>query len=181
MIKNLNEEKKYYEVIDLTKEYPGFVGETKWGIVTDLSENDLYINFYDEIKPYIPFVILPIEFLEIRSDYIHNEMKHLMRAIRHNYGYDFDDSTESIHPELGEDNLIPQLEKREIKHLIHKGISSLVKTQQKYLQWYFFEGLTLKEIAERENKPYTNVRRVLKNALKELKDFFLENQFDFEL
>ena len=52
---------KEFMVIDLVKEYAGetaFVGTEHYAIVTDLSEEDLFAAFSQELEPYKPFVII---------------------------------------------------------------------------------------------------------------------------
>lgn len=58
---------KEFMVIDLVKEYAGataFVGTEHYAIVTDLSEEDLFAAFSQELEPYRPFVIITNEMYE---------------------------------------------------------------------------------------------------------------------
>ena len=49
---------KPYEVINLEKEYPGFKGECKWAIATDLSSEELFVKYGDELEKYNPVILL---------------------------------------------------------------------------------------------------------------------------
>lgn len=180
MIKNLYEEKKYYEVIDLTKEYPGFVGETKWGIVTDLSEDDLYINFYDEIKPYIPFVILPTEFMDIALEFSRNNAKHAMRAIRHTHSFGFDFIADEYHMVTDENDSLNSVIKEEETMLLHQCLNRLTLLQRRCLKMYFFEEKTLKEIAVKENKSFSTIREIFQSGLKNMKTMLLNSGYQPE-
>lgn len=57
------------KVINLSYEYPGYTGDEKWAIITDLTEKEL-IEKYDEIiSSYKPFILLSSLFGSVRADY----------------------------------------------------------------------------------------------------------------
>ena len=57
------------KVINLSYEYPGYTGDEKWAIITDLTEKEL-IEKYDEIiSSYRPFILLSSLFGSVRADY----------------------------------------------------------------------------------------------------------------
>ena len=49
------------KVIRLDAEYTGYTGDTKYAIITDLTEEELSARYPAEIKRYIPFVLLSSE------------------------------------------------------------------------------------------------------------------------
>ena len=177
MINNSTETKKHYEVIDLTKEYPGFVGETKWGIVTDLSEDDLYINFYDEIKPYIPFVILPTEFMDIALEFNRNNAKHAMRAYRHTHAFGFDSIADEYHMVTDENDSLVSVIKDEEAILVHRCLDKLKDVQKRFLEMYFFDEKTIVEIAKSEKKPISTTRKIIQTGLKNMKTMLLNSGY----
>lgn len=49
------------KLINLKYEYTGYIGQEKWAIVSELSEQELFEKYPDEVKKYIPFVLLSVE------------------------------------------------------------------------------------------------------------------------
>lgn len=70
------------KVINLSYEYPGYTGEEKWAIITDLTEEELSKKYEEIISSYRPFIILSSLFGSVRADFIRNEDKFIKRAKR---------------------------------------------------------------------------------------------------
>ena len=95
------------KVVCLEYEYPNYTGIEKWAIITDLSEEELNIKYADEIASFRPFVVLSAAFGQVRDDYIRNENKHHMRAVRNGHAFDFSEDTEEHHIDsFSEENLL---------------------------------------------------------------------------
>ncbi len=93
------------KVINLSYEYPGYTGDEKWAIITDLTEKEL-IEKYDEIiSSYRPFILLSSLFGSVRADYIRNEDKFSKRAKRSISIFDFSEETEEHHTEIASNEL----------------------------------------------------------------------------
>lgn len=69
------------KLINLNYEYPGYTGEEKWAIISDLTEEDIMRKYAELIQPYSPFLLLNSSFGEIRKNYIRNEKKHQMLGL----------------------------------------------------------------------------------------------------
>ena len=50
--------KKECKLIYLDREYNGFIGDQKWAIITDLSEEKLRRKYVDVLEKYIPYILL---------------------------------------------------------------------------------------------------------------------------
>ena len=53
-----NSFKKDCKVINLEIEYEGYIGEERYAIITDLSEEELDSKYQEELSKYRPFIIL---------------------------------------------------------------------------------------------------------------------------
>ena len=102
----LDEQFKYdCKVINLSYEYPGYTGEEKWAIITDLTEEELSEKYEEIISSYRPFIILSSLFGSVRADFIRNEDKFSKRAKRSISIFDFSEETEEHHPEIAANDL----------------------------------------------------------------------------
>lgn len=70
------------EVINLKYEYDGYNGDISWAIISNLTEDEILEKYRSIIGDYMPFIILPSAFGEVRDEYRRNEKKFQMRAIR---------------------------------------------------------------------------------------------------
>lgn len=94
------------EVINLKYEYDGYNGDISWAIISNLTEDEILEKYRSIIGDYMPFIILPSAFGEVRDEYRRNEKKFQMRAIRKHDFYNFEDSEiELHHAELVTDDL----------------------------------------------------------------------------
>ena len=48
------------KVIRLDAEYPGYTCDTKYAIITDLTEEELSVRYPDEIKRFNPHILLSL-------------------------------------------------------------------------------------------------------------------------
>ena len=60
-----------YEYKSCDEEQKGCVGDTKWAIITDLSEAELKDKYADIIQPFTPFVLLTLEQGEIIKELLY--------------------------------------------------------------------------------------------------------------
>ena len=67
------------KLINLKYEYTGYIGQEKWAIVSELSEQELFEKYPDEVKKYIPFVLLSVEQGKAIQAYNRNEDKYRKR------------------------------------------------------------------------------------------------------
>lgn len=85
-----NSFKEVCEVIKFINEYPDPVGNTKWIIITDLSEEELFNQFDTELKTYIPFVILTKKQNEPIVKYHSNDKRHERNLVDLGSNYSMD-------------------------------------------------------------------------------------------
>ena len=71
------------KVIRLDAEYPGYTGDTKYAIITDLTEEELSARYPAEIKRYIPFVLLSSEMGRAIREHHRNDEKFAKRTARY--------------------------------------------------------------------------------------------------
>ena len=48
------------KLINLQYEYTGYMGQERWAIITELSEEELFAKYPDVVNRYIPFVLLSV-------------------------------------------------------------------------------------------------------------------------
>lgn len=89
------------KLINLKYEYTGYIGQEKWAIVSELSEQELFEKYPDEVKKYIPFVLLSVEQGKAIQAYNRNEDKYRKRQNNNSDAFGYDDgTTENMHSEV---------------------------------------------------------------------------------
>jgi RNA polymerase sigma-70 factor (ECF subfamily) len=66
----------------------------------------------------------------------------------------------------------PQLASQESNQLANEALQCLPEAQRRTIEMFFFEGLTLKEIAQRRNETFSNVRHHYYRGLARLRAHF---------
>ena len=167
------------KVINLSYEYPGYTGEEKWAIITDLTEEELIEKYEEIISSYRPFIVLSSMFGSVRADFIRNEDKFSKRAKRSISIFDFSEETEEHHPEIAANDLEEEAISNEMAEQVRDAIAQLKPIQREHLKSlrvalikYFFEGKSLLQIAAEEGKSYSTVYESYQAALKKLKKIF---------
>ena len=164
------------KIINMKREYPGYAGAEEWGIITSLSLVELYEQFGNQIKFLEPFIVLPIHFDQIRTEFMRNEKKHEKRAARSVCIFDYSEETERHHPEILL-NFSPDEEIviREEGERVRAAIENLSPVQKRRIMKHFFQGKSLRKIAMEEGRSYASVYESYLLALQNLKRF-LENR-----
>lgn len=83
--------KKDCKLIYLDREYNGFIGDQRWAIITDLSEEELRRKYVDVLGKYIPYILLSKAQGEPILESIRNNHKHEIRSKRTTEPFDYDD------------------------------------------------------------------------------------------
>lgn len=109
---------------------------------------------------------------EVFKEFDRNESKHRMRRIRSCSldGY-VEGETEYFYSVFSKDepeDIAIQLEEMAA---IRKSIESLTEVQCRRLKLYFYNGLTVREIAELEGVSHKNVLKSLNEAIRKIKKF----------
>lgn len=159
------------KVIDLKYEYSGYTGE-RFAVITELTEKQILEKYHEQIKPYIPFIVLSPAFGEVREEYRRNEKKHQARATRSVDAFSYDDEVmAAFHPELVEDTFEQTLFERIDAERLWKAIEQLPSIQKSRLIKHFFKGKSCREIAKNEGVHHRAVIKSIECALNNLKKF----------
>lgn len=168
----LDEQFKYEcKVINLSYEYPGYIGEEKWAIITGLTEEELNEKYAAKIDSLKPFIILDLAFGKARKKFINNENKHYMRTIRGIEPFDYDDELLTTHhPELVVDNFEETFLRNDICQKVRYALATLQDVQKERVIKYFFDGKSTHEIAHEECVSHQAVSQSIAVALKKMKN-----------
>lgn len=162
------------KVINLKYEYEGYTGTEQWAIISELSEEEILEKYKPIVQDYIPFLVLPLIYGEVRQQFRRNENKHYMRMVR-GHIYSLEEDLEEHHPEIAVEDCIAQIFTQEQSRELWKAINSLNEKQKKRLIAYYFEGKTYREIADEEGVDHKAIIRSVEIALKNLKIFLEES------
>ena len=145
------------KLINLKYEYTGYIGQEKWAIVSELSEQELFEKYPDEVKKYIPFVLLSVEQGKAIQAYNRNEDKYRKRQNNNSDAFGYDDgTTENMHSEVSVPDFIEQQEMddyydrraEEKMRLFVTAMASLTEKQHKYLVMRYVDGISARDIAK---------------------------------
>lgn len=185
MANTLNNKKgrddKKYKVINLKYEYEGYEGSEKWAIISELSEEELFGLYPDEMRRYSPFVLLSVEQGKVISDFKANEDKHRKRSINNEdyFGYS-EGLTENLHTEAIVPDFVEQQENEEYcqrreelkQQLFSQAIASLTEKQREHLLLWYVEGKTSAQIAGEDGVSEQAVRKNAQAAIKKFEKIF---------
>lgn len=179
--------KKECKLIYLDREYNGFIGDQKWAIITDLSEEELRRKYVTVLEKYIPYILLSKAQGEPILESIRNNHKHEMRSKRTTEPFDYDDELlplfhsellSFVDPSEEKDRLIERVkDENELDELIEKvrkTLSLMKPIQRDRLIKNVVRGLSSRKIAKEEGVNYSTVDKSIKAAKKYFKQIFEE-------
>lgn len=163
------------KVIRLDAEYPGYTGDTKYAIITDLTEEELSVRYPDEIRRFTPHILLSCEMGRAIREHHRNDEKFAKRTAR--YESVFIACTEE------EESLIRTLsvedeqtildaesdEEEARQHVIdisRAALATLTPMQRDYLVRHYLYGIPCLEIAHQDGKHHKSVQETIKAARK---------------
>ena len=163
------------KVIRLNAEYPGYTGDTKYAIITDLTEEELSVRYPAEIKRYIPYVLLSREMGKAIREHHRNDEKFAKRTAR--YESVFIACTEeeealirTLSVEDEQTLLDAESDAEEAKqHVIdicRAALATLTPMQRDYLVRHYLYGIPCLEIAHQDGKHHKSVQETIKAARK---------------
>lgn len=163
------------KVIRLDAEYPGYTGDTKYAIITDLTEEELSVRYPAEIKRYIPYVLLSREMGKAIREHHRNNEKFAKRTAR--YESVFIACTEeeealirTLSVEDEQTILDAESDAEEAKqHVIdicRAALATLTPMQRDYLVRHYLYGIPCLEIAHQDGKHHKSVQETIKAARK---------------
>lgn len=174
------------KLINLQYEYTGYMGQERWAIITELSEEDLFLKYPDVVNRYIPFVLLSVAQGEVIYESKRNDDKYDKRNKRtlDAYGYE-DDISQLFHKELvvpyidpieAEENARLDEERKMQRNIeiakVRKVLSMLQPIQKQRLLKHIVEGKTVREIAREEGTYHSSVIKSINAAIKNFKKFY---------
>lgn len=161
------------KLINLRYEYTEYTNNIQWAIVTELSEEELFQKYSEEIKPYIPFIRLSVSQGEVFEEGIRHENKNKMREKRCGYIFDItDDVFENYHPELIVTDTEDELIRKDEAKTLQTALNTLSKSNRERIYKVFFLGMNYSEIACIEGVGESSIRRSIKNSVNKLKTFY---------
>ena len=160
------------KVIDFKYEYPGYVGYEQFGIITELSDQELINKYQVIVNDFVPYIILDSSYKAARDEYRQNEKKHQWRAENKSdaFGY-LDQETHSHHSELIGEGFEEALL---LKSTLVAALDILTPKQKKRIIKHYIWGLTIEEIAQGEGISFQQVARSMDRGLKRMKKFLID-------
>ena len=158
--------RKEYWIRDLRKEYPGYTGDEKWMIITDLTEEMLMER--EETREILHCsVVVSYGMGKAMRKFEDSERKHSRRKKTHEI------SLECLNPE---DEYVAAIADTDISWLSDL-LDELPDKQKRRIRCRFIEGMTVKEIAEKERCSRQSVSGSIRHGLRTLRAM-LENDMD---
>lgn len=165
--------KQECKVINLELEYEGYVGNERYAIITDLSEEELNARYSTEIERYKPFIILTRAMGLVMKKHEHDEKKHAMREARGeiHINCNADDETMILALTEDDDQLVREaikeafIESLRINDISSKALKTLTPLQQKYLIQHYAFKKGYREIAREEGKHVDTVWSICMSGL----------------
>ncbi len=156
---------KDYELINLEVEYPGIQGGCRWAVATDLSNEELFQKYGEELAMYKPLLLISTEQAQVFKDYNRNEEKHKKRELRchdprgYLEGYEWSQRAMNV--------ISSGLEINDVLNAVYLKVAfrQLSRIQQIRLSLYFFLELTEEQIAELEGISQQAVHKSIASAI----------------
>ena len=161
------------KVIRLDAEYKGYTGEVRYAIITDLTEDELYSLYPNDIKRFIPFVLLSCEMGKVIRVFNRNNEKFAKREARSvSIFITCSEEEESLISSLSVADEQTRLqaernaaeEHQRLFELSRKAMTKLTPLQRDYLIRHYIGGSSIRGIAKEDGKRFENVWDVIKKA-----------------
>ena len=157
-------------VLSMSREYPGYSGEIKWMIFSELPEEELKIRYPEQIEKLQPYLYMDAEQYAPVREYSNNERKHRWRREETYESFPYEEGeSELFHSELAASFQDP-FEYEEL----YQAIRKLTPVQRKRVMEEYIEGRPLREIAAEEKVSFQAIAQSNAGALKALKKMLEE-------
>ena len=154
-------------VVSMKKEYPGYTGEIKWIVVSDLDEVQLNMLYPQEMKEHSPYVYMSRQKFRPIVESHSNDRKHEKRMANSCDAFSYEDGIfETFHPEL----VVHPFDGLDYEE-IHIAISKLSSPHRERIMKKYFGGMTIIEIAAEEGTTKQAVSKSINKALSLLKKY----------
>ena len=167
--------KKDCKVIRLDAEYPGYKGASRYALITDLTEEELSARYPNEIKRYIPYVLLSREMGRAIREHHRNDEKFAKRTARYESVFiSCTEEEESLIRTLSVEDEQSLLDaesdaeeaKQQLIDLCRAALATLTPLQRDYLVRHYLYGIPCLEIAHQDGKHHKSVQETIKAARK---------------
>ena len=154
-------------VVSMKKEYPGYTGEIKWIVVSDLDEAYLNVLYPEEMKEHSPYVFMSRQEFRPIVESHSNDRKHEMRMTSSYDAFSYEDGIfETFHPEL----VVYPFDGFDYEE-IHVAISKLSSPHRERITKKFFCGMTIIEIAAEEGTTKQAISKSINKSLVLLRNY----------
>ena len=126
-------------------------------------------DFYKDAVGETEYAYVSKEVYEALADTFRKEAHaEQMRDLRHTTSDGETEDLMAVPEETLEDKVIRQMD----MEILQKAMQTLTEVQKERLHLYFFEGMTTREIAEKQHTNQNAVWKTIQGAVKKLKIFF---------
>ncbi len=164
-------ENNNFKVMDLSIEYNGYIGDAKYAIITDLSEKELNSEHANEIKEYVPFVILTSEMYEAMTDSYKKDDRERKREALYHDSFAFDEGIELA--DESADVFFLSDSSYNMQRILDKMMSLPGRQGPRMYKRYFLH-MTSAEIARSEGVDSSSVRESIIRGKANMHDIFVE-------
>lgn len=161
-----------YVIIDLAKEYHGYVGDIPYAIVTELPENEFESKFGEEVEVYKPFVILTKDmYAEIVYSHLNDEREHWREVMLHD-PFALEESALLLVDEMSCPDRIS--ESLYTLDCFFSRLKELPDNEGSRVYKRYVIGFSASEIAQHEGVSHWSVRKSISRAKPKVRKIFVE-------
>ena len=162
---------KEYELISLEVEYPGIQGGCRWAVATELSREELFQKYGEELEMYNPLLLITKEQAEAFKEFHRNDKKHEMREYRKHDGQGYKEGQEIYQGADFLHNISTIFNEEHIlsAYMIREALKQLSKKQRRRFKLYFYYGYSEKEIALLEGVSQQSVHESIQTGLDKMR------------
>ena len=167
-----NQFEKLCKVISFKEQYPHSCNDTKWIIVTTLSEEELLDKYKENLRELTPYQVIGEYYTSVIKKYNRNEENYRKFLVHHGVQYSwYQEEIERLYPNFWDEDVSNAFEQKEQSREIKELLMELSPSQRKRIYKYFFQGMTFREIADEEDvcvNAITCSFRIAKETLKKI-------------
>jgi RNA polymerase sigma factor (sigma-70 family) len=156
---------KYCKFLNCNEEYPGWTGEEKYIIISDMSEMEIRTRFGQIAEALSPFICMSRKCGEAVTGFATN----IRKAQRHGsvtVDIDCTDDFENLYESLQVSDFTADYWDRQI---VCDAISHLSEVQQRRIRMRYFDDMKLSDIAEHEGVSVEAVSLSIDSAIEKMK------------
>lgn len=151
------------------KEYPGWTGNEKYIIVTDVPEQELLKKYPRVLSAMRPYLIVGTDYGKLRNESYNAERRAKWFSAKYD-AFGLNDETEIFHNELIDYSFSDRLT---LSMELEEAFKELTEIQRKRVIKYYFKRMTMEDIANSEGTVKSAVKKSLEQALAKLQKYFV--------